>query len=460
MNIRTRLTFQFLSIATLIIMVSFVAVYFLSRDYRRADFYERLLKKANITAKLLIEVEEVNAATLYKIEHDNPASLPNEKIIIINYQDSILFSTDENQFLKYDSQLLNRVRIEKEIRFQQGDYEVLGFLFAYKYDRFVVLAAATDIYGKKRISNLTKILMVVLSISILLFWYSGWIYAGRALKPIARIIKEVNEISASSLNLRLHEGLGKDELGQLAHTFNSLLSRLEEVFKTQKDFIANASHELRTPLTSITGQLEYILMKPRTLEEYQKTLLSVFDDIRNLNQLSNRLLLLAHASSEIPGSTLQPLRIDELAWSAREELLKYYPDFTVTIHLDDALDDDTLTIMGDEQLLKTGILNLMENACKYSANHQVIVNFRHQDASIIIYFIDNGFGIPEEDISQITKPFYRGKNVSGYKGTGIGLSLVDRIAIIHHGDLKIESSLNKGTTVILRFPLIEHPEAV
>lgn len=458
MNIRTRLTYQFLSIATFIILVSFVAIYFLSRNYRRTDFYERMLKKANITAKLLIEVDEVNTETLYKIERDNPTSLPNEKIIIINYRDSILFSTDDKHILKFDKDLLSRVRLERDVRFRQGEYEVLGFLFTYKYDRFIVLTAATDIYGKKRIANLTKILLLVLSISLLFFWYSGWIYAGKALKPISRIIKEVNEISASSLNLRLHEGSGKDELEQLAHTFNSMLARLEEVFKTQKDFIANASHELRTPLTSITGQLEFILMKPRSQEEYQNTLNSVFEDIRNLNQLSNRLLLLAHASSELPESSFQPVRIDEISWTTREELLKYFPDFDVKIQLADSLDDETLTIPGDEQLLKTAISNLMENACKYSGNHSVTVEIHSMGPSIFIEFTDTGVGIPAQDIDQITKPFFRGNNVAGNKGTGIGLSLVDRIVKIHHGKLGIESLVDQGTTVTLEFPLSGEPD--
>ena len=452
MNIRSRLTLQFLSIAAIIMILSSVATYLLSANYRRVDFYERLQNKANNTAKLLIEVDEVDATLLKKIEKDNPVSLPEERIIIFDFKNNIIFTTDENHALHTDIKLLNSIRLDGEIKYKQGNFEVLGFLFADKYDRFVVVAAASDIYGRKRIRNLTTILLVVVTVSLLLFLISGWLYAGRALKPITRIINEVNEISASSLNLRLHEGGGKDELEQLAHTFNNMLEHLETAFITQKNFIANASHELRTPLTSITGQLEFILMKPRSLGEYQNTLNSVFEDIRNLNMLSNRLLLLAHASSDIPESAFLPVRLDEITWQASEELQKYNPGYIVKINLDDALDDETMTISGDEQLLKTAIHNLVENGCKYSDDHTVIVNLRYAKLAISIEFIDHGIGIGQDDLLQITKPFFRGSNVSKVRGSGIGLSLVDRVVKMHHGTMKITSELNKGTQVCLTFP--------
>lgn len=453
MNIRSRLTIQFLTIAAFIMILSSVAIYLLSANYRRTDFYERLQNKASNTAKLLIEVDEVDIELLKKIEKNNPVSLPDEKIIIFDYKNKVLFSTDYNHTLATDIRLLNTIRLEGEIRYKQGKYEVLGFLFADKYDRFVVIAAAVDIYGKKRIRSLTTILLIVVTISLLLFLISGWVYAGRALKPVTRIIKEVNDITVSSLNLRLHEGSGKDELEQLAQTFNKMLEHLEVAFKTQKDFIANASHELRTPLTSITGQLEFILMKPRSFEEYQDTLNSVFEDIRNLNALSNRLLLLAHASSDISESGFLPVRVDEITWQATEELQKYNPGYTVKINLDDDLDDDTMTVSGDEQLLKTAVQNIIENGCKYSDDQTIVVDIKSSPTHVIIKFIDHGIGISSDDLVQIKKPFYRGANVHAYKGNGIGLSLVDRIVKMHHGNIQIMSEIGKGTQIQLQLPL-------
>jgi signal transduction histidine kinase len=434
-------------------IVSSVAVYLLSAHYRQVDLYERLKNKANVTARLLIKVDEIDINLLRKIEKGNPMSLPDEKVIIFNYKNNILFSTDENNAIKTDINLLNKIRLEGEVKYKQGKYEVLGFLYSYKYDRFVVLAAATDIYGKKRIHNLAIVLIIVVAVSLLLFMISGWIYAGKALKPITRIIKEVNEIKISSLNKRLHEGEGKDELEQLSHTFNNMLNEIEAAFKTQKGFIANASHELRTPLTAITGQLEFILMKPHTSEEYKNTLSSVFEDIKNLNMASKRLLLLAQTSSDISESAFLPVRMDEITWLACEDALRYSPDYNVKFNLDESLDDETMTVAGDEQLLKIAIYNLIENGCKYSNDHTVIVNIRAAQPNVIIEVIDHGIGMTQEDIRQITTPFFRGDNVSSTKGTGIGHSLIDRIIKVHHGTIQIISELNKGTQINLQLPL-------
>ena len=453
MNIRTRLTIQFLFIASVIMIVSSVAVYLLSAHYRQVDLYERLKNKANVTARLLIKVDEIDINLLRKIEKGNPMSLPDEKVIIFSYKNNILFSTDENSAIKTDINLLNKIRLEGEVKYKQGKYEVLGFLYSHKYDRFVVLAAATDIYGKKRIHNLAIVLIIVVAVSLLLFIISGWIYAGKALKPITRIIKEVNDIKISSLNKRLHEGEGKDELEQLSHTFNNMLDEIEAAFKTQKGFIANASHELRTPLTAITGQLEFILMKPHTSEEYKNTLSSVFEDIKNLNMASKRLLLLAQTSSDISESAFLPVRMDEITWLACEDALRYSPDYNVKFNLDESLDDETMTVAGDEQLLKIAIYNLIENGCKYSNDHTVIVNIRAAQPNVIIEVIDHGIGMTQEDIRQITTPFFRGDNVSSTKGTGIGHSLIDRIIKVHHGTIQIISELNKGTQINLQLPL-------
>ena len=151
----------------------------------------------------------------------------------------------------------------------------------------------------------------------------GWFFSGRALKPISDVVKKVEDISITSLNLRVFEGNGTDEIGRLANTFNKMLERLETSFAMQKTFIANASHELRTPLTSINGQLEVLMMKDRSTMEYKSALGSVLDDIRSLIDLSNRLLLIARTSGEGPVNINKKLRIDEILWQAQEEILRF-----------------------------------------------------------------------------------------------------------------------------------------
>ncbi|MEQ8686229.1 MAG: histidine kinase dimerization/phospho-acceptor domain-containing protein [Imperialibacter sp.] len=298
MQIRDKLTFLFLLIVALIMGASSLAIYYLSAQYRKQEFYERIENKARNVAKLLIEVEEVDAELLRKIEENNPVSLPNEEITIFDYQNQVLYSSEGEQTVAVNEPLLNRIRLEGEVRFVFGNQEVLGVLFTDQYDRVVVVASATDIFGYRKLDNLRNVLFIVFGAGLLFTFISGRIFAQRTLSPISRVIAQVDAIGISNLSSRVDEGNQTDELAHLAGTFNEMLDRLEEAFKLQKNFIANASHELRTPLTAITGQLEVTLLSDRTAEDYKRTVNSVLDDIKSLNYLSNRLLLLAQASSE------------------------------------------------------------------------------------------------------------------------------------------------------------------
>lgn len=454
MQIRQKLTFQFIGIVAFILLCSSLSIYFFSADYRQDDFYNRLLNKASNTAKLLIEVEEVDANLLKKIEKDNPVSLFNERLIIFNYKDEILYDSDEDAPLFIDIELLNKIRLDQSIRVKQGEYEILGFLYTDKYDRFVVVIGAVDIYGLKKLKYLRTILMIVFSISIVLVFIAGRIYAGRALMPILKVIEQVDTISITSLNLRVKAGNEEDEIAKLALTFNKMLERLEVAFNIQKNFIANASHEIRTPLTAITGQLDVALIKERTQMEYRTIILSVLEDIKNLNSISNRLLLLAQASSETAKVDYKHIRIDDIIWQVRTELLKVYKSHKINVTIDENLNDaKQLTVIGNDQLIKTAISNLMDNACKYNNDNSILVNIGAEDKFIIVQFINSGKGIDNQDIDSIFEPFYRGKNAVSVKGHGIGLSLADRIIKLHEGTLHVSSILNDKTNFSVRLPL-------
>ncbi|NJM24474.1 MAG: HAMP domain-containing protein [Bacteroidia bacterium] len=454
MNIRTRLTLLFIVIVAIINILASLSIYFFSADYREDSFYNRLSSRANNTAKLLLEVDEVDADLLRRIERNNPMSLSNEKISIFNYRNEILYSSDEDSVIKADIALLNQIRLEGELRFRQGEYEVIGFLFKDRYDRVVVVEAAQDIYGMRKMANLRLILLAVFGVSIFVVSLAGWFFAGKALQPISRVIKRVDEISINRLNLRVDEGAGQDEMAHLAKTFNNMLERLEASFHVQREFIANASHELRTPLTAITGQLEVTLLNERTADGYKKVLESLLEDIRYVNKLSNRLLLLAQTSTEVSKGQGVPLRVDELLWQAREELNKSQSAYDVIIDFDNRLDDERLlTIAGDEALLKVAFINLMENGCKYSPDHRVEVHVKHRPQSLQVDFKDRGIGIPDENLSQIFEPFHRGSNAQHAPGHGIGLSLVWRIVRLHGGNVKVQTRLNKGTTFTVVLPM-------
>lgn len=456
MNIRAKLTLRFLFIVSLILLLSSLAIFGFSSDYRRDIFYTRLLEKGKNIARLLFEVNEIDIFLLKKIEKENPTSLPNERVTVYNEENEIIFTTDTANVLMASSSMLDSIRAVQEKRYISGKHEVVGFSLERDNSKYVILAGAIDIFGFKRLQNLRTILLVVNGVSIILVFISGWLFSGQALSPIKRVIKQVDEISINKLNLRVDEGNGTDEIALLAKTFNQMLERLEQAFKIQKNFIANASHELRTPLTAITGQLEVNLMKNRTEEEYKEALQSVLDDMKNLNSISNRLLLLAQTSSEIGKLNFAPVRIDEILWQTQSELMKHNEAYKIHIDLSNNLTDDSmLTTTGNAQLLITAFINLAENGCKYSPDNQVWINLQNDSSKKIrVQFIDKGIGIEKADLKQIFEPFYRGSNALSYKGHGIGLSLVERIINLHSGTIHVESSPSKKTIFTVSLPTL------
>jgi signal transduction histidine kinase len=438
----------------MIMIAASVAIYLSSANFRLEDFHNRLRDKAMNTANLLFNSDGVDANRILKIENDSPVFLQNEKIVILNFNNDTVYNSDENSDIIIRNNILEKIRLGFDITYKQGAYDVLGTLYFTKYDRFVIIAAAIDFEGINHLSKLKTILVIVCLISLLLFSFAGWIYSGRALKPISDVVKKAEDITITSLNLRIYEGNGTDEIGKLAKTFNKMLERLETSFGMQKSFISNASHELRTPLTSINGQLEVLMMKDRTTEEYKASLNSVLDDIKSLINLSNRLLLIARTSAEGPVHFNKKIRIDEVLWQSKEELMRFYSNYNINISIDESLTDfDQMIVVGDDSLLRIAVSNLIDNGCKYSADHSVDIKLRHIEKFVEIDFEDKGIGISAEDLEKVMEPFYRGTNTLPVPGTGIGLPLVNQIIKNHNGTVKLSSKLNVGTTVTVLLPI-------
>jgi signal transduction histidine kinase len=452
MRIREKLTLQFAAIVVLILLISALAIYFFSAEHRLEDFQTRLKNKSNSMVTLLLDVDEIDAALLRRIEKDNPVSLPEEYIAIYDYENNQIFESRDIEETLISEEQLNEVRLEGKKRWKVGQLEILAYLHVDRLDRVIVVSAANDIYGKRRLKNLSTILFIVLGVGSVVILIAGWIYSGRALKPISKVVEQVERISIDNLHNKVEGGSGKDEIAVLASTFNEMLGRLESAFKMQKNFIANASHELRTPLTSITGQLEVVMLQEREKEEYIQTLTSVLEDMKNLNQTSNRLLLLAQLNSDLISQNKTPVRIDEIIWQIQGEMKRRFPGYQINVIFQDAeLADQDLTVVGDEQLLKTALTNLMDNACKYSDDHTVEVRIGKDSGRLKLEFEDHGIGIAKEDYEGIFQPFYRAKNSLYFKGHGIGLSLVKNIMALHQGQIHVSSDLGKGSTFTMLF---------
>jgi signal transduction histidine kinase len=197
-----------------------------------------------------------------------------------------------------------------------------------------------------------------------------------------------------------------------------------------------------------------MLEKRRTVEEYEQSLQSLLEDTQTLVALTNGLLLLAQSDIDKQRLLFTRVRIDELLFTAQNELRKAQPLYHFLFEYSTLPDDDSLLqISGNEHLLKTVFINLMDNACKFSWNKTVHIRIGVDSNMIHIAFEDHGDGIPAEDLPLIFTPFFRGRHTtSSVPGYGIGLALCQRIVAFHRGDIEVASELGKGSCFTIHLP--------
>ncbi|MFY7827956.1 MAG: ATP-binding protein [Flectobacillus sp.] len=461
MNIRLRLTFQFIALVTAIMMLFSVGVYFFSKLYLEKRFYKRLQNSAVTTATLLFEIQAADTTVLKLVNISDKEILHDESVSVYSQTDNkFIFSTEKSNE-KIHARVLPRVTSTQASSYLMvDDYQVFGMSIQYKGDNHWIIVSAIDEAGKEALSDLRKILMIMTLVAILLVGLSGWIFADKALSPMSTIIRQVNEIFPKNIEKRLEHPNREDEIGLLVDTFNKLLGRVEQTLLTQKIFIANVSHELKNPLTKIYSQLEITLMHPRTVEVYQKLLSSLKDDTRTLTQLTNTLLDLANTVVDSKAIAKTSVRMDELLWEAKSQVQKWHENYQINISFNDFPDEeDALVVKGNEAALKVVLMNLMDNACKFSENHTVKVDFSTKDYWVNLSFFNDGPPIPTKDLPNIFEPFYRSNaTAQSVKGHGVGLTIVHKITELHHGQIVVNSS-SEGTIFQLRFPSVLRPIA-
>lgn len=455
MNIRTKLTLRFTAIVATILLMFSMAVYMLSADYRREEFFNRLESRAITTARLFVTVKEVDVTLLRIIDKNSIHALFEEKVLIFDPTDQLVYSSLDDLKVDYSPALLQEIRTKGKLEYAQDDIEHLGIVYKGHQGDFVIISSAYDRYGRSKLQNLRNVLLAGLVIGSLIIVAMGIVFAGQVLYPLARMNAEITSISVGNLGRRINEGNRRDEIAQLAMNFNDMLRRLEAAFEMQQQFVSNASHELRNPLAAINSQLQLTLSKERSPEEYKQALQSLLDDTLTLVELTNGLLTLAQSGIEKQRFVFTPVRVDETLFAAQNELGKAHPNYHFLIEYDTFPDDESLLmIAGNEHLLKTAFLNLMDNACKFSDDHTVRIMVSANGDTIDISFSDNGVGIPAEEQEKIFDPFYRSNSTqTTVRGYGIGLSLCRRIIQLHHGSVVVRSASGSGSCFIVSFPL-------
>ncbi len=445
MKIKTKLSFQFMLIVAGIILFFSALIYYFSYTTQRARFVDNLATRAKNTGILLINIPEVGPVLLKKI-HQMTLSNEEEEIAVTDSTLHILY-TNNLQYLNDEvfKQNSNRGEVSS---FKIAEKDGICFKHRLNNQSYNVYVMAFDKSRKENLAELQKILLWGILISISLAVLLSYLFAKHAIQPISQIVKSVKDVNSSSLSNRLSEGNKKDEIAQLAITFNEMLANLEVAFKNQEDFVANASHELRTPLSVMIVESDYILSKDQSTSEYKTHIKNLVNDLKALNAQLNSLLELAQINLD-NSIRFSNVRIDEIVFNAIQQIKTKYTGRKIIPVIQYPENENELIVNGNNGMLIIAFKNLIDNACKFS-DEDVIVEFLIKDKFIKVTISDKGIGIPSNEIDNIYKPFNRASNVRFKSGFGIGLALVAKIFEHHEVDFKVFSTENEGT----RFELI------
>ena len=277
--------------------------------------------------------------------------------------------------------------------------------------------------------------------------------ARRALKPISRIIDTAREIGqGQELSKRIPVLKIKDELGQLALTFNEMMNRLENSFAQMRQFSSDASHELRTPLTVLKGQNELILSKQRKPEEYQEVISSNLEEINYMSKVLEDLFVLSKSDENQVNLDYKPVDLRALVEEVckHAEILAEEKNIKIIIAFLELIE-----IQGDEVRLRQMVWNVLQNGIKYTQQGgELKISLQNEGDFALLTIQDTGIGIPEEDLPLIFNRFYRvdKARTRDEGGSGLGLSICRQIAEAHKGKIEVESKLGVGTRFKICLP--------
>jgi len=446
MNIKTRLSVQFTLSVFGILVVFCMLVYYFSYNSQLSVFRQNLLVRAQNTAILLINVQEVDSTLLKKI-YLTTKSLEEEEIMLITSDNKMLYSDKIKDLKSINSSF--GLHLTSPEYFSIGKKD--GVLYNHRVNQqlYHVYVLAYDKYRAENLRGLKMVLLWSILFSVCLSVWTSYFFSKIAIRPISNIIAKVKEINSSKLSSRLDEGKKQDEIEQLAITFNLMLSDLEHVFKSQDEFVSNASHELRTPLAIMIAESDYIISRKHNPEEYEAHISRLIVDLRKLNLLINSLLELAQLNSS-NNISLSYVRVDELVFNAIHSSKVKYPGRKILPGIEYSDNENDFLIKGNPGLLEIAFKNLIENACKFSTG-DIEVKISKSKEGVVVGITDFGVGIPENEIRNIFKPYNRATNAKFIGGFGIGLSIVAKIAKLHEIKIKVVSTLNEGTCFELLF---------
>jgi heavy metal sensor kinase len=304
------------------------------------------------------------------------------------------------------------------------------------------------------LSRLLLLLALGLPVVVLVAAGGGYVLVQRALRPVDQIASKAELITQHNLSERLPVAQTGDELERLSIALNHMIIRLDAAFQNSRRFVADASHELRTPLTILRGELESLVQEKESVPGQNERLGSLLEEVERLSKIVERLLALSRLDAGEAQAEWVGFDLAELAAGTVDQMALLAEDRGIAVTCDAT---QSVPVKGDRARLKQVIVNLLDNAIKYTDEGGAVnVIVRPESGHAVLQVTDTGIGIPPKALPHVFERFYRVDQTRSNpsEGAGLGLAIVKSICNAHGGEVEAASAVNKGSRFRVKLPLV------
>lgn len=462
MPLRVRLTLWYGSALALVLIVFSVILYAMTARNLRDAVDESLEDTATIAVRSLEERGFLPLLNERELLSQFPELARIDKFFQIFSPSGTITISSPN--IKHHDVPLSRTALETAFSgqsiFESAKYpneppvRVISVPIMYRGNLLYIVQVGTSMESVgETLHRFLILLLVAIPIALAVSLAGGWFLAGRALRPVDEITLAAQRIAAGDLSQRLGMPTAQDEIGRLAATFNNMIGRLDASFRQIRQFTSDASHELRTPLTVMKGETDLVLRRPRPMEDYKSVLESNLEEIDRMTRIVDELLFLSRADMGEVKMEALPVALEALVVDVHRQARLLGQDRNIDVTLGAVM---PVVVQGDDLRLRELLLNLVENAMKYShPGGKVEISLVRERKEARLSIADHGIGIAPVDHKKIFGRFFRTDVARAHtkKGTGLGLAICAWIADIHNGRVEVHSDLGQGSTFTVVLPL-------
>ena len=318
--------------------------------------------------------------------------------------------------------------------------------------QYLIETAAPHRHIEQLLRSLLTMLLILTPLVLLGAAVGGYLMMAQPLKPVVSLTQQAESIGIGELGGRLPVIATGDELERLSLSLNRMISRLEEALAHNRRFSADVSHELRTPLTILRGELEHVIQLRDAGPDVIESVGSALEEIERLAKIVESLLAISHLDTGGAGIEFNRFDLQEMAKTTAEQMRLLADEKQIMLGNNSS---EPVYAFGDESRIKQVLVNLLDNAIKYSRERgHVVVSVKAEGNAAVLTVSDDGVGIPLDSLPHVFERFYRAEKARprGTAGAGLGLSIVQAICRAHGGTVSVASTEDRGTTVEVRLP--------